>query len=212
MGLGFRIWRDIALTLSIGAVVALLGNEGANRAASNLLFNWFSFETPYAVASSQKQELETLRENYEFQAESWEYAELAVAQHITDVTVSIEAVIANKVETIPQQILPFSGATAVISSSLFEVDQLCNISTDLNKLSSAFAADFDFSPVNKECANWKHTIASAKLEAFELDREIDDFTNRINSASEEAIGEAIDFLCSAFEVFCPALQVEQKLY
>ena len=153
MGLGFRIWRDIALTLSIGVIVALLSNEGANRAASNLFFSWFSDETPYAVASSQKRELEAWRENYEFQSESWEYAEIAVAQHITDVTVSIEALIANKIETIPEQILPFSGATAVISSSLFDVDQLCNISTDLNKLSSAFAADFDSSPINKECAN-----------------------------------------------------------
>jgi len=212
MGLSFRIWRDIALTLSIAAVGALLSTEGANRAASNLLFSWFSFETPYAVASSEKQELEALRENYEFQSESWEHAELAVAQHIADVTVSIEALITNKIQTIPEQILPFSGATAVISSSLYEVDQLCNISTDLNKLSSVFAADFDSSPVNKKCASWKDAIASAKLEAFELGREIDDATNRIGSASEEAIGEAIDFLCNTFEVFCPALQAEQKLY
>ena len=92
------------------------------------------------------------------------------------------------------------------------MDQLCNISADLNKLSSVFAADFDSSPVNKKCAGWKDAIASAKLEAFELGREIDDATNRIGSASEEAIGEAIDFLCNTFEVFCPALRAEQKLY
>ena len=96
MGLGFRNWRDIALMISIGALVALLSSEGANSAASKLLVSWFSYETPYAVASNQKQELEALRESYEFQSESWEYAELAIAQHVADVTASVETLIAHK--------------------------------------------------------------------------------------------------------------------
>ena len=212
MRLGFRNWRDIALALSIGAVVALLSSEGANSAASNLLVSWFSYKTPYAVANSQKQELEALRESHDFQSESWEYAELAVFQHVADVTASIETLIAHKMETIPGQLVPFSGATKVVSSSLFEVDQLCNISSDLNVLIGAFDIDVDASPITAECINWKRTIASAKLEAFELGREIDNAASQISSASEEAIEDAMDFLCYTFTVFCPAAEAEQKLY
>ena len=212
MGLGSRNWRDIALLFSIGALVALLSSEGANSAASKLLVSWFSYETPYAVASNQKQELEALRESYEFQSESWEYAELTIAKHVADVTASIETLIAHKMETIPEQIVPFSGSTKVVSSSLFEVDQLCDISSDLNALIGAFDIDDDTSPISAECLNWKRTIASVKLKAFELEREIDKAVSQISSASEEAIEEAMDFLCGTFKVFCSAEEAAQKLY
>lgn len=205
-------WREITLALSFGALVALLSSERANVVVSNLLANWFSYETPYSIASKHKQELEALRESYEFQAESWEYAELTIAQHVADVTASIETLIAHKMETIPEQVVPFSGATKVISSSLFEVDQLCNISSNLNALTGAFAIGADSSPITEECTNWKSTIASVKLEAFELERDIDDAANQIGSASEAAIEEAMSFLCETFEVFCPVAEAEQKLY
>ena len=205
-------WREVTLALSLGAVVALLSSERANAVVSNLLANWFSYETPYSIASKQQEEMEALQESYEFQAESWEYAELAVAEHVAAVAVSIETLIEHKMEAIPKQIVPFSGATEVVSSSLFEVDELCNISNDLNKLSEVFAIEGDASSMTEECVNWKSTIASVKLKAFDLKREIDNAANKVDSASETAIEEAIDFLCATFEVFCPAVGTEQKLY
>jgi len=205
-------WREVALALSLAASVALLSSETANAAVSKFLASWFSYETPYSSAIKGKEEMEALRESYEFQVESWEYAELAVEEHAARVTASLETLITHKMETIPEQIVPFSGATKVISSSLFEVNQLCNIASDLDALTGAFAIGGDASLITEECINWKTAIASVKLEAFELEREIGDAANQIGSASEEAIEEAIEFLCETFEVFCSVSGAEQKLY
>jgi len=210
--LHLKYWREVALLLSTGALAALLSSATANATMSDFLASWFSYETPYSSVRRQKQELDALRESYQFQAESWEYAELAVAEHVAYVTASIESLITHKMETIPEQIVPFSGATKVVSSSLFEVNHLCNIASNLDALTSAFAIDGDASPITEECINWKTAIASVKLEAFELERELGDAANQIGSASEEAIEEAIDFLCETFEVFCPVAGAEQKLY
>lgn len=204
--------QGVTLVLTVCSLAALITSDRVNAAISNLLAAWFSFETPYAAATSQREELEALRESYEFQAESWEYAELVVAEHVTEVTTSIETLIAHKMETIPEQVIPFSGSAKVISSSLFEVNELCNISNNLNKLGGDFAISDGDSPITEECENWKNTISSLKLEAFELERELDNAADRISSGSEEAIEDAIDFLCETFEVFCPAIEAEQKLY
>jgi hypothetical protein len=212
MSLFMKNLQGITLVLAVCSLAALITSDRANVAISNVLATWFSFETPYAVATGQRQELEELRESYEFQAESWEHAELMVAEHVTDVTISIETLIAHKMETIPEQVIPFSGSAKVISSSLFEVNELCNISSNLNKLGGDFAVSAGDSPITEECENWKNTIASVKLEAFELERELDNAAEQLSSASEAAIEDAIDFLCETFEVFCPAAEAEQKLY